>query len=397
MTTDIKGTAGALDAVRILDLTQMMAGPLCPSLLGDFGADVIKVEPPGGDNMRHTGNTRVGGESDLYLSVNRNKRAIELDLKDAAGRRAAQALAAGADVVIENFRPGTAERLGLGYDDVRRDNPDVIYCSINGFGHDGPDAKRPALDPVIQALAGLMSLTGDARTGPLLAGMPVSDFVTPVFATLGVLAALFARQRTGQGQRVDISMIDASIFASMPREAHVLLTGEDLPRMGNRHYQMVPYNSYATSDGRAVMVIAHNQKFWHALLLALDCLDLQDDPRFATPLDRARNSDELDALFAERFRSGDLATWVERLTEADAIFAPVRELSEVMADERVRRDMLEQVQHPTAGPVSLLRMPVRLSETPATIRRAPATLGEHTQDVLTRLDAGTAWDATGLD
>ena len=168
----------------------MMAGPLCPSLLGDLGADVIKVEPPEGDAMRRTGDTRIGGESDLFLSVNRNKRSIVLDLKSESGQRTALAFAAAADVVIENFRPGTAERLGVGYDAVKAANPEVIYCSITGFGREGPDSKRPALDPVMQALSGLMSLSGDAGTGPLLAGMPVSDFVTPVFATLGVLAAV---------------------------------------------------------------------------------------------------------------------------------------------------------------------------------------------------------------
>lgn len=394
--TDQPTAPGALDGVRILDLTQMMAGPVCPSLLGDFGADVIKVEPPAGDNMRHTGNTRIGGESDLYLSVNRNKRGIVLDLKQESGRRAAQALAATADVVIENFRPGTADRLGLGYDDVLRENPDVIYCSINGFGREGPDATRPALDPVIQALSGLMSLSGDERTGPLLSGMPVSDFVTPVFATLGILAALFARQRTGRGQRIDLSMLDASIFALMPREAHVLITGEDLPRLGNRHYQLVPYNSYETRDGKAIMVIAHNDKFWHALLRALDCLDLQDDPRLATRQDRAEHREVIEARFGARFREEDCATWIARLTEADAIFAPVREVREVLADERVRRDMLVEMEHPAAGVISVLANPIRLSGTPASVRRAPPTLGEHTDEVLGRLKAGNPWDASGL-
>lgn len=396
MTNNNTTPAGALDCVRVLDLTQMMAGPVCPSLLGDFGADVIKVEPPAGDNMRHTGNTRIGGESDLFLSVNRNKRDIVLDLKTDHGRRIAQALAATADVVIENFRPGTAERLGLGYDDVRRDNPDVIYCSINGFGREGPDSARPALDPVIQAMAGLMSLSGDERTGPLLAGMPVSDFVTPVFATLGVLAALFARQRTGRGQRIDLSMIDASIFALMPREAHVMITGEDLPRLGNRHYQLVPYNSYETRDGRSIMVIAHTDKFWHALLQALDCMDLQDDPRLATRIDRANNREIIEERFSARFREEDCETWIERLTKADAIFAPVREVREVLSDERVRRDMVVTMEHPAAGPVSMLANPVRLSETPATIRRAPPTLGEHTDEVLQRMTGGSPWDADGL-
>ena len=362
---------GALDGVRIVDFTQMMAGPLCPSL--------------------RTGDLRVGGDSDLFLSVNRNKRSIVLDLKSEAGRRAARALAATADVVIENFRPGTAERLGVGYEAVREDNPEVIYCSITGFGRDGPDATRPALDPVMQALSGLMSLSGDERSGPMLAGMPVSDFVTPVFATLGVLAALFSRQRSGHGQRIDVSMIDASIFATMPREGFSLATGEELPRLGNRHYQMVPYNAYATRDGKSIMVIAHNDKFWQALLRGLECPDLAEDPRLATTVGRAEHREIVEARFAERFASEDLAVWVERLTRADAIFAPVRGMLEVLGDERVRREMLAEVAHPEAGPISVLANPVRFSGTPAEVRRAPPLLGEHSEEVLSRLEGEGPW------
>jgi CoA:oxalate CoA-transferase len=268
----------------------------------------------------------------------------------------------------------------------------VIYCSITGFGREGPDSGRPALDPVIQALSGLMSLTGDESTGPLITGMPISDFVAPVFGTIGVLAALYARQSSGRGQRIDLSMLDSSIFATMPREAHVLATGEELPLLGNRHYQMVPYNAYETRDGRSVMVIAHTDKFWLALLRALDCLDMKDDPRLATGADRARNRDVVEARFAERFRSEDLATWVDRLTQADAIFAPVRGLPEVLADERVRRDMLAHVEHPAAGPISLLANPLRFSATPASVRRAPPVLGQHTGEVLSRLEDGAAWE-----
>lgn len=375
--------AGALDGVRVIDFTQMMAGPLCPSLLGDMGADVIKVEPPEGDMMRRTGNTRVAGESDLFLSVNRNKRSVVLDLKSPPGRRAAQALASTADVVVENFRPGTAERLGVGYEQVRATgNPEVVYCSITGFGAEGPDSGRPALDPVIQALSGLMSFTGDERSGPLCAGVPISDFVTPVFATLGVLAALFSRERTGKGQRIDVSMVNASIFTTIPRDMHAFITNDTPPLLGNRHYQMVPYDAYETSDGRAVMVVAHNDKFFQAIARGVDCPDLIDDPRFATNVDRLRNRDVLEARLRERFRTADLAHWVDRLTAADAIFAPVRSLPEVFADPQVRREMLTQVEHSSAGPITVLANPVRLSGTPTSVRRPPPLLGEHGDDIL---------------
>ncbi len=374
--------AGALQGVRVLDFTQMMAGPVCPSLLGDMGADVIKVEPPDGDMMRRTGDTRVEGESDLFLSVNRNKRSIVLDLKTEAGKRAARALAAGADVVVENFRPGTAERLGLGYDEVQAENPAVIYCSITGFGQTGPDKNRPALDPVIQALSGLMSLTGDERTGPLCTGMPISDFITPVFAALGVLAALFSRAHTGQGQRVDVSMIDASIFATMPREMHTLVKGAEMQRLGNRHYQMVPYDAYQTRDGRQLMVVAHNDKFFAAFARGLDRESWIDDPRFVASADRAANRDVLEPLIRERFLQDDLDTWVDRLAAADVIFAPVRGLREVLADERVRDEMLEAVEHPTVGPLNVFANPIRLSGTPMSVRSPPPLLGEHTDAIL---------------
>ncbi len=388
--------AGALNGVRVLDFTQMMAGPLCPALLGDFGADVIKVEPPAGDAMRHTGEVRLGGESDYFLSVNRNKRSVVLDLKSEQGQRAAQALAATADVVIENFRPGTVGRFGLGYEDVCRENPDVIYCSITGFDPDGPDRDRPALDPVMQALSGLMSLTGDANSGPLCTGMPISDFVTPVIATVGVLAALYNRAATGKGQKIELSMLNASVFATMPRESHYFATGHENELLGNRHFQLVPYNAYETSDGRSIMVIAHNNKFWHALLKGLDLQDLEADPRFATNADRVANRDPLEEMLAARFREHDFDNWIQRLTDADAIFAPVRGLADVFADPYIAKTMVARMTHPKAGDISLLANPIKFSATPASVDLAPPVLGEHTDDVLAGLDGhgrGSPWRA----
>jgi formyl-CoA transferase len=390
--------AGVLDGVRVVDFTQMMAGPVCPSLLGDMGADVIKIEPPDGDSMRHTGDVRVGGESDLFLSVNRNKRSIVLDLKTADGQRAAQALANHADVIVENFRPGTADRLGIGYETVCEANPDIIYCSITGFGKDSADSSRPALDPVMQALSGVMAVTGDQRTGPLCAGIPVSDFITPVLATLGIVGALFARQRDGHGQRIDISMLNASIFSLMPRESYFLATGKEPERLGNSHFQLVPYNAFKTRDGRSIMVIAHNNKFWQALLDALDCADFVGDPRFATNADRAKHREIVDTRFRERFATADLETWIEKLTTADAIFAPIRSLAEVLTDDRVRDEMLAELPHPTAERVSVLRNPIHYSQNPMTIRHAPPTLGEHTSRVLTQLARTGHWpDDSGPD
>ena len=373
---------GPLEGIRVLDFTQMMAGPLCAMLLGDLGADVIKIEPPEGDAIRRTGDTFLGGETESFLSFNRNKRSVVIDLKAEAGQEAGRGLAAGADVVLENFRPGSAERLGVGYETLRALNPRLVYCSISGFGREGADRARPALDPVIQAMSGIMQLTGSDETGPLRTGFPFSDLVTPLFATIGVLAALRVRERTGRGQRVDLSMLDATIFGMMPREAYFFATGRTPSRLGNEHYQIAPWNTYETADGRYMIVVAHTEKFWHALLTALDAPELGADPRFLSNADRVRNRTALNARLAAAFRAVSLDEWTPRLTAAGVLFAPVRSLPEVFSDPRVRREMLVELDHPTAGRITVLANPLRFSETPATVRRCPPRLGEHTAEVL---------------
>ena len=373
---------GPLEGIRVLDFTQMMAGPLCAMLLGDLGADVIKIEPPEGDAIRRTGETFLGGETESFLSFNRNKRSVVIDLKAEAGQEAGRGLAAGADVVLENFRPGSAERLGVGYETLRALNPRLVYCSISGFGREGADRARPALDPVIQAMSGIMQLTGSDETGPLRTGFPFSDLVTPLFATIGVLAALRVRERTGRGQRVDLSMLDATIFGMMPREAYFFATGRTPSRLGNEHYQIAPWNTYETADGRYMIVVAHTEKFWHALLTALDAPELGADPRFLSNADRVRNRTALNARLAAAFRTASLDEWTPRLTAAGVLFAPVRSLPEVFSDPRVRREMLVELDHPTAGRITVLANPLRFSETPATVRRCPPRLGEHTAEVL---------------
>jgi len=383
-------TAGPLHGVRVVDLSQMMAGPLCSMVLGDLGADVIKVEPPEGDALRRTGDTVRGGETDYMLSLSRNKRSVVVDLKAAGGRSVVHALAATADVVLENFRPGTAERLGVDYERLAALNPRLIYCSISGFGRDGADAGRPALDPVIQAVSGLMQLTGTPATGPLKTGFPFADFATPLLATIGILAALHARAGTGRGQRIDLSMVDAAIFATIAREGYYFATGQTPARLGNEHYQLAPYNTYETADGRHVMVVAHTDKFWRALLTGLGEPALAGDPRFTTNADRVRHRDALNAALGARFRTAPLAEWLRRLDAASAIFAPVRTWDEVFGDPRVRREMLATVAHPTAGAITVLRNPLRLSGTPASVRRAPPRLGEHTAEVLAELAAARA-------
>ncbi|VTU22519.1 Formyl-coenzyme A transferase [Variovorax sp. SRS16] len=378
--------SAVLDGIRVLDLTQMVAGPLCTMLLGDLGAEVIKVEPPTGDTSRDIGVNRPGGESDYFLSLNRNKRSIVLDLKTANGIAMLKALALQCDIVVENFRPGTLDKLGIGYETLREGNPGLIYCALSGFGQDGPYRDRPALDPVIQAMSGLMQLNGTASSGPLKTGVLISDFVPPLFGTIGILSALYTRKTSGEGQRVDVSMLDATVFSMVPREGYYFSTGRTPERLGNAHYQIAPWNTYETSDHRHVMVVAHTAKYWKALLAATGRDALSDDPRFRTNADRLQNRALLDAELAAAFATGTLAAWTERLGASDALFSPVRDFEEVFADPAVRDAMVQTVTHPTAGEVPILRNPIRLSANPSTIRRAPPLLGQHTDEVLRELD-----------
>ena len=372
---------GPLAGIRVLDFTLMMAGPVCTLMLGDLGADVIKVEAPEGDPIRRTGDTRLGGETEYTLSLNRNKRGIVLDLKTAQGRADALKLAAHCDIVVENFRPGTADRLGIGYEALRAVNPRLIFCAMSGFGDDGANRDRPALDPIIQAMSGAMQLTGTPESGPLRTGIALGDFITPVFAVTGILAALHARNASGVGQRVDLSMLDAAIFSMLPREGYYFATGKQPPRTGNRHYQIAPYNSYTTADGRQIFIMAHDDKYWQAVLIALADPDIANDVRFKDNASRCRHRDAFEAILGAAFARLSAAEWTRRLTDAGAIFSLVRNFDEVFSDPDVERHMMRRVTHPTAGEVKQLAYPVRFSATPTGIRRAAPLLGEHGEEI----------------
>lgn len=371
---------GPLHGLVVLDLTQMMAGPLCTMLLGDLGADVIKVEPPEGDAVRRTGDVRIGGESDYQLSLNRNKRSIVLDLKTPQGQAAARAIAARADILVENFRPGTAERLGMGYEALRAANPRLIYCAMAGFGGHGAHRDRPALDPIIQAMSGLMQLTGTPETGPLRTGFAVADYVTPLFAVIGITSAVAARHATGTGQRVDLSMLDATVFTLMPREGYYFATGAAPQRSGNAHFQIVPYNSYRTADGRDVFVMAHTDKFWRTLVQAIDDPALAD-PQLQTNAGRQAQRAFVEARLAGAFAQRSAAEWDQRLGRAGALYSLVRDFDEVFNDPEVQASMVREIDHPTAGRVRVLAPPFQLSETPPSVRRPPPLLGEHTREI----------------
>ncbi len=389
--------AGALDGIRVLDFTQMMNGPMGTMLLADFGADVIKVEPPQGDTFRKTGETFIGDDAAYFLTMNRNKRSIVLDLTTADGQRVARELARHVDIVAVNFRPGIAEKLGITYEILSAENPGLIYCQTTAFGQEGENASRPGMDPVIQALSGLMQLTGDDKTGPLKTGMPYADLITPLLSTLGVMAALRARDKTGKGQRVDLSMIDATIYSMIPRDSYYFTTGETPGRLGNAHWQIVPYNTYETADARHIMVIAHTDKFWRVLAGTLGADELLADERLATKEGRLAHRAIVDEGLAKAFARKDLAYWNKALLDAGAMFAPVCTFDEVFSDPRIQRDLVVELDHPRAGKFKLVANPLRLSETPLRKIGRPPVLGEHTGEVLAefgialdREPAGTA-------
>lgn len=367
----------ALSGLRVLDFTQMMTGPMATMLLADAGADVVKVEQPAGDPFRKSGETGIAGDGAFFLGVNRNKRGVVLDLKSPEGQAKAREMVLGADVLVENFRPGFTEKVGLGYEALAKINPRLVYCSITGFGRDGPNAGRPALDQVIQAYSGLMQVTGTQDSGPLKIGFPFSDLVTALFAVIGILTALQARQRDGKGQRVDLSMMDASLFSHVPRDVYFSLTGKTPERWGNEHWDIVPNNVYRTADDHDIMIITINDKFWKILCEAMGDPDFATDPRYATKDERLKNRASLDARLAALFASRTLAEWDPILAEAGAIYGPVRTWPEVFADGDTMRGMLHRLTHPSGKAFEVIGNPLRFSRTPAAVRTPPPTLGQH--------------------
>ncbi|HSV83124.1 MAG TPA: CoA transferase [Ramlibacter sp.] len=381
--------ATALQGLKILDFTQMMTGSMATMLLGDMGADVIKVEQPEGDPFRKSGETSLGGDGAFFLAINRNKRGVVLDLKTEEGRKAAAALAREADVLVENFRPGFTDKVGLGYEQLRQANPRLVYCSITGFGREGPDRNRPALDQIIQAMSGLMQVTGTVQSGPLKTGFPLCDLVTALLATVGVLGAVEARHRTGEGQRVDLSMMDAAMFTHVPRDVYFDATGKSPPLTGNEHWDIVPNNTYRTADGRDIMIITINDKFWQVLCDGLGIAEWKTDPRYATKNARLAHRAEVDGKLAEVFATRSLEEWNRILLEVGAIFGPVRTWQEVFNDPAIKDHLIRTVDHPKAGPFKVVNNPLEFSGTPTAIDLPPPTLGQHNAQVL----GATGWPA----
>ena len=374
---------GPLDGIRVLDLTRVLAGPYCTMFLGDLGAEVVKVEQPGtGDDTRGWGPPFAGGESAYFLCVNRNKKSLTLDLKAAEGVELLGQLARAADVLIENFRPGTMERLGCGEKELRALNPRLIYASLSGFGADGPMSDMPGYDLIVQAWGGLMSITGMREGEPTKVGVAIIDIVAGLMLGKSIVAALYAREKLGVGQKIDTSLLEAVVACLINVGSNYLVGGRIPGRWGNAHPSIVPYQSFSTADGYLVVGVA-SEGIWNRFCPAIGKVELAEDPRFAKNSDRVENRETLITILAEIFVSRRTDEWIGVLNEANVPCAPVQTIDQVFsAPQVIQRKMLVEVEHPTAGAVRMAGIPVKFSTTPASIRLPPPLLGQHTEEVL---------------
>jgi crotonobetainyl-CoA:carnitine CoA-transferase CaiB-like acyl-CoA transferase len=404
--------AGPLAGIRVIDCSTVLAGPYCTMLLGDLGADVIKIEPPDGDATRAWGPPWVGDEAagtrtaTYYLAINRNKRGLRLDLRTEAGREVLRTLLRGGDVVVENFRVGGFERLGFSDDVLRELNPNLVHLAISGYGTTGPDAAKPGYDFVVQAVSGLMSITGERDGRPLKVGVAISDVVTGLFGAVSVLAGLLAKGRGSAdgagtrptGQRIDVSLLQSTLAILVNQAQSTLATGVAPGRRGNAHPSIVPYETFRTADGEIAIGVG-SQRQWPRFCEVLGLAELATDARFATNGDRVANRVELIVLLSERLAQRPSADWLAALDAAGIPAGPIRDIREAFASpqadaigSRIRLD------HPVLGPVDQVRPPFELAATPAAIRRPPPLLGEHSREIL--LEAGcdeTAIDRLGAD
>lgn len=399
--------SGPLSHIRVLDMSRIMAGPWAGQILADLGADVIKVERKGtGDDTRGWGppylKDRDGNEtreSGYYLSVNRGKRSIEVDFSDDNDRQVVRALAARSDILLENFKVGTLERYGLSYESLKPLNPGLVYCSITGFGLDGPRRNQVAYDFMIQAMSGLMSVTGERDDapggGPQKVGVPIVDIMTGMYAAVAVLAALARRSETGEGDHIDLGMLDVSVAMLANQAMNHLISGATPTRKGNKHPNIQPQDVFAVADGHIVLAVGNDEQF-RRFARAIERPELADDPRFATNVERVRNLDVLHPLIAEIFLSRPVDHWIEILGELDVPCGPINTIPRVFADQQIKhRRMLRDLPHPLADKLPQVVSPMRFENAPLSFDRPPPMLGEHTREVLEELGLPPAAKGAG--
>ena len=369
-----------LEGVRVLDLSRVLAGPYATMVLGDLGANVLKVEhPERGDDTRHWGPPFAGGESAYFLSINRNKRSIGVDLKDPDGLQQVEKLAAEADVVIENWRRGALEKLGLGYEKLKRANPDLVYCSITGFGP-GPDENRPGYDFLVQARGGVMGITGQPGGEPTKVGVAIADIVCGLFASNAILAALHRRSVTGEGARIEVPLFESTLGWLANRGQEYLTSGEDTGLIGNAHPSIVPYQTFDASDKPLVVAVGNNTQFAN-LCRVIGRPELAEDERFATNPERVANREALISELQREFGERPAEEWADELRAAGVPSGPVNTLADVLADEHLLGSgMLQDLDHPSAGHLKMLASPILIDGERLSIRRPPPTLGQHTDE-----------------
>lgn len=371
-----------LSHVKVVDLTRVLSGPFAAMILADMGASVIKIERPGtGDDSRAFGPFQKD-ESAYFMNINRNKKSICVDLKSEGGKEVFRRLVKDADVVLENFRPGTMNRMGLGYDELKKLNPRLIYASISGFGNTGPYSERAAYDIIVQAMSGLMSVTGEAGGTPVRVGVSVGDLVAALYGVIGILTALVHRDRTGEGQSVDVAMLDSQVSFLENAVARYFVNGENPKPIGNRHPSIVPFESFSSSDSSLVIAVG-NDGLWRTFCDCLGKSDLARDPRFSSNRLRNENYNHLKALLDAEFKTRTTAEWVAALDGAGIPCSPINTIREVVSHPQLAaREMFMELKHPKAGKTTVIGVPVKLGSTPGSVRTPAPTLGQHGREIL---------------
>jgi CoA:oxalate CoA-transferase len=378
-----------LEGIRVLDLSRVLAGPYCTMMLADYGADIIKIEPPVvGDDSRAFG-PFIGKESAYFMSLNRNKRSIELNFKRQEECDLFKELVKQADVVVENYRPGTMEKFGLGYEELKEINPKIIYAACSGFGHTGPYRDKPAYDIIVQAMGGIMSITGPENGDPTRVGASVGDVMAGMFTAYGVMLALFHRERTGEGQKIDVGMLDCQVAVLENAIARYVTSGIVPGPLGNRHPSISPFSSFNAKDGYLI-VGAGNERLWERLCNILGRPELIKDERFSTNALRTTNVKELTAILNDIFKDKTINEWLAVLEEAGLPCAPINTVDRIVNDPHIAaRNMIVEVEHPVAGKLKMPGVPVKLSATPGSVDFPAPMLGQHTNEILKEL---LGWD-----